>query len=348
MRNIAEKWFDGEEFTSKSVGVEIEMEGVDLPPELKHWRKEHDGSLRGHGAEYVFRQPYSYDRALDALSEMQVALSKYETTVEDSGRAGVHVHVNVRDMTVDQVNTFISLYLLFEDTLMDFCGPDRVGNLFCLRAKDAEELLFALEASMREEDYRLVARDEYRYASINCKAIHQYGSLEFRGMRSTSEMGVLVDWIDILLALKAHAVYLGSRDKIPALVQGKTPTNVGVEVFGLKLMSKLNIGLLDSSMKESFRRVLPLIHAAPVQRQAPEVPVHKANNALDRHHAALVKARDEKWRKLGVGAEGLKVGGLKVEEVALMAEDARRQRVAIDKAWQGFVEKHLDEEEEEI
>ena len=320
MRNIAEKWFDGEVFTSKSVGVEIEMEGTDLPPELKHWRKEHDGSLRGEGSEYVFRQPYPYEKALDALSEMQMALSKYETKVEDSGRAGVHVHVNVRDMNVDQINTFISLYLLFEDTLMDFCGPDRVGNLFCLRAKDAEELLFALERCMREGEYRAVARDEYRYASINCKAIHQYGSLEFRGMRSTSEMGVLIDWIDILLALKELAVVLGSRDKIPALVQGKTPTDVGVAVFGRKLMSKLNVGLLDSSMKESFRRVLPLIHAVPIREERDGVPV-KVNyaEALARH--------------VGARVEGLEP---RVGEILRPKERDVKVIAAMNKAWAVF------------
>lgn len=93
------------------LGVEVEVETLkgELPrihDDLAAWNVTHDGSLRGESAEYVFKEPLG-------------------------PRASVHVHVNVLEMTKQQLDNFLYSYLLLEDVLMSFCGEGREGNRFC-------------------------------------------------------------------------------------------------------------------------------------------------------------------------------------------------------------------------
>ncbi len=100
---------------------------------------------------------------------------------------------------------FASLYLIFEDILVKFCGESREGNFFCLRMKDAEYLLVGLLECMIRGDFNSVIGGEYRYASLNMNALRKFGSLEFRGMRSPEDFMDIETWTNILLKLKDAA-----------------------------------------------------------------------------------------------------------------------------------------------
>jgi len=196
--------------TSGDVGIEIEVEGRNLPHTDEYWSVTHDGSLRGDepdsALEYVLRRPMSLSKSFEALDYLGHQLTQKNVSVIDSGRCGVHVHVNVQKLTMVELYNFITLYLVLEPLLIKFCGDSREGNLFCLRAEDAEYLLHILALAAEEQVFREhFATDNLRYAAMNLKATAQYGSLEFRAMRGTTDMQLIKDWASILVGLREAA-----------------------------------------------------------------------------------------------------------------------------------------------
>lgn len=188
------------------VGIEIETEGDSLPCiESDTWKSEADGSLRGESFEYVLRQPVLFTEVKSALDEMQQEWQNAGSTIKNSPNAGVHVHINVSDLTITQLYNFISLYMVVENILIDTCGEHRIGNLFCLRASDAEYLVEALMESCQKADISMFHTDELRYASINLKALGDYGSVEFRAWRSDGDLEKIYWWTSLLMHLKTLA-----------------------------------------------------------------------------------------------------------------------------------------------
>lgn len=187
-------------------GIEIETEGNNLPHiETKVWKSEADGSLRGESYEYVLRKPIPFGQENAALAELKEAWVKQGSRIKNSPNAGVHVHINCSDLTITQLYNYISLYLVVEEILVNKCGADRIGNLFCLRASDAEYLIEMLMESVKTQDLRILHTDDLRYASINVKALGDYGSIEFRAWRADGDLEAVAWWCRLLQHLKGMA-----------------------------------------------------------------------------------------------------------------------------------------------
>ena len=123
------------------IGIEVEMEGSYLGGEkIKGWLREGDGSLRGHSVEFILNSPLSEKKAYIKLDALYKSL-KNNSHMDPSNRCAVHIHINCQNMEIKEVYNYISLYLILEDVILSWCGEEREGNLFCLRAKDAEWLM---------------------------------------------------------------------------------------------------------------------------------------------------------------------------------------------------------------
>ncbi len=217
------------------IGVEIEVEGHNLPNPEKWWLREHDGSLKAaETAEYVLARPAKNPAELkQALKYLDELYKAHGSIVDDSVRAGVHVHINCQDLTIKQLYTFICLYLCLENVLVKFCGEYREGNLFCLRASDAEYLLVCLSSAIQQNDFRgTLHTDDLRYASINVKALGDYGSLEFRAMRGTRDLDLIGKWALLLLNLKESSKKFSDPTDVINQFSIKTPIEFVKEVLG--------------------------------------------------------------------------------------------------------------------
>src|SRR5690606_25615934 len=129
------------------IGLEIEVEGslkaiADVHAQPKYWTSKQEGSLRG-GVEYVLYSPVPMKELPDALDEIGKVFEQCPKIVR-SIRCSTHMHVNVSDLTIQQIYNVIGYYYLIEDILVNTQGPVRKGNLFCLRMSDAEFLAEAL------------------------------------------------------------------------------------------------------------------------------------------------------------------------------------------------------------
>jgi hypothetical protein len=188
------------------VGVEIEVEGRNLPYPQKYWRREYDGSLRGpENAEYVLATPILINKLETPLKYLDKCYQDSGSEVHDTVRAGVHVHVNVQQLNIIELYNFMTLYLVLEESLVQFCGETRIGNLFCLRSSDAEYLTHRLAQAAQTGGFRALADDNLRYASMNVKALGTYGSLEFRAMRGTRDLDLILTWAKVLVHLREKA-----------------------------------------------------------------------------------------------------------------------------------------------
>ena len=192
------------------VGIEIEVEGVNLNPiDSPRWKTEDDGSLRGEfpseRSEYVLRQPIRITHVKEALDEL--IDHQKDAKINFSFRCSAHVHINVTDLTEPQLLAYLYLCVLLEEPLMNICGNERKGNRFCLRITDADGYTKFLN---RLFENGLVAMkhihaNSVRYSAINISSLSKYGSIEFRGMQGTLDKDVLIPWIQVLYRLREAA-----------------------------------------------------------------------------------------------------------------------------------------------
>ena len=196
------------------VGIEIEVEGDNLPISPMGWDRVNDGSLRGESGEYVLTSPVVRKSVKKFLKRMTDANKESGFKFKFSNRQSIHIHINVQEMGLTQVYNFITLFLLFEQHLVKFCGVEREGNLFCLRSGDAEGLIEALEEASSPATINRLNTDDIRYSAMNVSSLFKYGSLEFRSMRGTDDYTLIEKWIEILLSLKDAALTFKSPRSI--------------------------------------------------------------------------------------------------------------------------------------
>lgn len=207
---IVKDWIEGHtgqhlEEVDADLGIEIEVEGVNLPARVgESWRVDRDGSLRGESYEYVSK-PIKYSELTSTLDQLKDAYRRSDSVVHESIRAGVHVHRNVQNFTPVQLFNLSISYFAIEDLLMKWAGENREGNHFCLRAKDGEFVLFQLQ---RVADTRLIKHlntDTIRYCSLNLYSLFKYGTVEFRGMRGTANLDAIKLWTEMIYALTENS-----------------------------------------------------------------------------------------------------------------------------------------------
>jgi hypothetical protein len=103
---------------------------------------------------------------------------------------------------------------------MKHCGENREGNLFCLRARDAEFVLFRLLRSLKERNLKYLKDDMIRYSSLNYCSLFKYGSLEFRGMRGTGDLDAIYEWVEIIDELRTSSLKFDTPVDVVSTMSG--------------------------------------------------------------------------------------------------------------------------------
>jgi hypothetical protein len=225
------------------IGVEIEVEGRNLPRgEIDGWVLHEDGSLRGESAEYVFRGPASRKDYTERLSTLSRIFTESGSIINQSYRTSVHVHLNVQDWLIRHIYNNIFLYTIFEDCLSNIAGKDRSGNIFCLRAKDAEYYLHNIRNAIITDNIGLIAEDNMRYSAVNTASLFRHGSLEFRQFRGTVDMELIQEWIEILLRLRDVSVEYPNPISLVQDVSLKGPIEFASKVFSNEIINQFPDG----------------------------------------------------------------------------------------------------------
>lgn len=246
--------------TAGDVGIEIEMETkAPLPymPEsfIEQWLIELDGSLRGHGRELVLRTPCDYKQATKVMKKLRGDLVKHSVEIMPTIRAGVHIHINMQKHCIGDIYKLMSCYYPMETVLAKFCGDGREGNLFCLRARDAEFALRRAEASVQEKDFYLLRTQELRYSAMNLQSLFNYGSVEFRALGTTKDLKNIDTWIDILWRLKEYSLGIPNCWDNISMISGMGPRNWMLQIFGPELFKILDYPELEEDVTNDMRQV---------------------------------------------------------------------------------------------
>jgi hypothetical protein len=202
--------------TKGDVGLEIEVEGNCFPKEEeiyddednctmdrdacipREWRYVHDGSLRGQdNAEYVLEEPIPFDEVPQALRNLWDMFEGFGSKLDESNRTSVHVHLNATEFYLNQVCAFVALYVAVEEVLTAWCGDHRVGNLFCLRAKDAPAIISKARSFICTGNTAFLD-DGLHYSGLNLHSLCKHGSIEIRSMRGVQDPQIIQTWVEIL------------------------------------------------------------------------------------------------------------------------------------------------------
>lgn len=153
--------------THRTIGVELEMlvpddmNGDDIPT-MWGGTKE-DGSLDPQWGEYGVEFA-SIPVSGSAISEMLTAACTAFSDARADGSCGMHVHIDVRDLTDSQRLNIIKWWQHTEDIWFALVKPERDGNTYCKR--------------IRGVDPARLSND--RYCALNTDAFYKHGTFELR------------------------------------------------------------------------------------------------------------------------------------------------------------------------
>jgi hypothetical protein len=123
--------------------------------------------------------------------------AKAGSKLDESNRTSVHIHLNAQRWHMNRLCAFAALFFSVEEALTEWCGDHRVGNLFCLRAKDAPGIVSQLKKYV-ESDGKTAIPDGLHYAGLNFNALIKFGSVEVRSLRGCTDKQTILDWVEIM------------------------------------------------------------------------------------------------------------------------------------------------------
>lgn len=262
--NNVRDWF-GFDKVAGDIGVEIELEGrrAPFPIAAKGWRSEHDGSLRGEYAiEYVTNGAIPIDQVGTAIDRLKTRIDNSDVQVVDSIRAGVHIHVNCHDMTLKQVFNFAFVYLAMEHALVKYCGDDREGNLFCLRASDAEYLPYLIQHAYEGDRLNTLNTMDIRYSSLNFQSLFKFGTLEFRAMKTFTDLRRIKEWAHILYNIKQYSMTIDHPRQIAEDISFNSPELWVSNAVGAEYFNLIKYRDLENDVMNDLRRIQPILYGA--------------------------------------------------------------------------------------
>lgn len=209
------------------VGIELEIEGENLPKQAAGWNVHVDPSLRGAGSrlisveedlpdtprEYVTAGAIPFSDVSGSCSYLHGLLSRKGTVVRLTPRASTHFHVNMQQYTLRDVWGFLMVYTIVEPVLLRLCGPLRNGNLFCIPCTESGDLpdyigkcyqaietgLFRYFPSENAHTHR------GKYAALNVDPLNRLGTLEIRCFPNEYNPAVITKWAGWLANIRAFA-----------------------------------------------------------------------------------------------------------------------------------------------
>lgn len=200
---------------SELVGIEIEVENIEYPYQYPlYWRGKQDGSLRNNGCEYasIPLQVQQVEYALDYWNKF----IREKNNPKFTQRTSLHVHMNVQNMTWDEIENLVLLYVIFERHFFLQTNQDREHSIFCVPLYKVDNLCNLLPIQQVSPRWN-------KYAALNLSTITgegespKFGTIEFRHFHGTSDPAEIVPWINNLMRLKKQAMSMAPGSVIKLL-----------------------------------------------------------------------------------------------------------------------------------
>jgi len=179
------------------IGLEIELEETNFV-NVYPWKVEVDHSLKLSGQEFTLC--LHSDKTQEAIDFL---LSRIQGT--PSSRTSVHVHLNAQDMEIEQLQSLVALYFIFEKALYKFSGY-RWDNIFCVPLNSFLEKNQLFNFNKWNQLFTYWTVEHFKYSGLNLSRISDLGTIEFRSMRGNKNSEYIQTWVNILVSLKKYAM----------------------------------------------------------------------------------------------------------------------------------------------
>lgn len=188
-------------FPELIVGLELEIEKfvgyVDKEAKFRGFTFTDDGSLREGGIEAITRPMYS-----KFVPEKLEAFFKHFgiTNNNYSERCSIHVHVNCQDLTQEEVSSVCMLYQITERLLFNYVGNEREESIFCAPWHQC-----GIQYGMLDDTIAGASRRWLKYTALNLLPLMDKGTVEFRHLNGTCDVGRIVTWLNLIGSLFLYA-----------------------------------------------------------------------------------------------------------------------------------------------
>lgn len=278
-------------------GIELEIENLPRFSDGERWDDpdwdiKTDGSLRNNGYEFV-SSPLPLKHVHTALKR---AIDKIKPTKESySERTSVHVHVNMRGTTVDNVKSFCLLYLAVENLLFHYVNPERQKNIFCvpLSSFDSSNSFFGL---FDKQVFRL-SNAWSKYSALNLLPLSSFGTLEFRHMQGTDDVEYINQWVEFINCLReacvakdfaawqTHVFSLNSSSEYETLIEIVFKEHAHMLLRDVDNIKQMMYGNILKAKLWEYRKESALKGKRPVAAKKKVVPA--VNTWFDEAHTTI-------------------------------------------------------------
>lgn len=214
------------------IGIEIETENILYEYFVNHfWNVKEDHSLRNNGIEFTSKplEQIEIEPALHYLKRQLEVKNKPDM----SPRTSVHIHVNCRDFTWDQIKTIILLYSIFEHHFYNIAGKNRENSIFCVPLYKTEFIKNLLYSNLEHLIWS-------KYCGINILPLMEFGTIEFRHLYGTLDPLTILEWIDNIGCLISYATKTNFKslvNKIENMNSDSSYAKLYTTIFGEKYIN---------------------------------------------------------------------------------------------------------------
>lgn len=192
-------------------GLEVKNIGTYTCSDGNHWELKTDSSAQHNGMS-------GYELASRILqgNEGMQELDWYITAMNDlrdqhnwsvNRSCGVHVNIDVSDLTSKQICNLVKLVMNYEKVLYAMQPASRTGCRYCrpIQGDSRYEALAGFHGELAEHDYREYMSRMEKYSGLNLRKVIMHGIAEFRYGAGSLSAKKIMAWTGILLALVEKA-----------------------------------------------------------------------------------------------------------------------------------------------
>lgn len=223
-----------------AMGVELEHEfdkpvnwpaiQVNMKVGALGWSCVNDGSLRGHGVEFISK-PLVLNKIIAQITDLYASFEYLGYKPLHSHRTSTHVHINFSKNTLKEAYQFLFLYYFLEPTLFCLTEEDRWHNTFCVSSE-------TVPVRMADSAHNYVSfwqennnEDQVKYASLNLAPYTKLGTFESRIYHGAYDVEELKQWVTCLAEVKKFAVSFDSVKELYKYLEDTPFSTVLKKVF---------------------------------------------------------------------------------------------------------------------
>lgn len=235
------------------IGFELEVEGTSLPTDGTPggWTVKAENSLRG-GYEYISHRPVQAQKLDKHLQAICTKLTTSPIVVKPSARCSTHIHLNFQRETWETAVNSIIISACIEPLLIQLCGNERNGNLFCLPNYDTGDLplyMKHLSRCLSLGHWGFGGRG--KYAAFNIDPLDSLGSIECRCFPLSIDPEELESWARYLLKIRDLARHTFDPEGYIHWSY-KNPESMAKALFGDPIMNVFNKDLVYLGLETAF------------------------------------------------------------------------------------------------